>query len=138
MQREQWGLLNTKLIQTIITVLFRIVKTAVDMQFFFPALRFVNYFCLLMLPDTELWEGISAVGIGVLQCGGDHMAVQPSVKSRVEHDFLMPPCTHGKVPLSFRYKEKGCCFCHLFSGWWSSVLSLKHLVISAILPSLVT
>lgn len=45
MQREQWGLLNAKLAQTIITILFCIVKTAVDIQVLLPAPCFVNYFC---------------------------------------------------------------------------------------------
>lgn len=46
------------------------------------------------------------VGAGVPKCGGNHMAVQPSVKSRAERGSLMPPCTLGKDPLSFRYEGK--------------------------------
>lgn len=57
MQREQWGLLNTKLIQTIITILFCIVKTAVDTQFFFPAPHFVNYFCRPSAPRYRFMGG---------------------------------------------------------------------------------
>lgn len=46
------------------------------------------------------------VGVGVLQHGGDHMAVQPSVKGKVEHGFLMPTRTLRKGPLSFTYEVK--------------------------------
>lgn len=49
------------------------------------------------------------------------MAVQPSVRRRVEHGFLMPPCTLRKVPLSFRYEEKGVLF--LPSFLWIMVTS---------------
>lgn len=74
-------------------------------------------------------------GAGFLQCGGDHtaMAVQPFVKRKVEHGFLMP--LFEKSHFLSNMKKKGCCFGQPCSGSWSSV---KLLAISAILPSPVT
>lgn len=49
------------------------------------------------------------------------MAVQPSVKRRVERGFLMTPCTLRNIPLPFKYEEKGVLF--LPSFLWMMVIS---------------
>lgn len=51
--------------QTIIALLFSIVKPAVDTKYFLPALYFVNYFChssaQFMGGDLSVWSWFSAM-----------------------------------------------------------------------------
>lgn len=73
-----------------------------------PAL--LTIFVDLLLLETDLQEDITEAGTGVLQHGNGHVAVQPSVKRRVECGFLKPPCALGKVPFSSKYEENGVYF----------------------------
>lgn len=90
------------------------------MQFSLPDPPFINYFCHFSASRYRFMGQTLAAGAGILQCGGDHKALQPSVKRRVEHGFLRLLCILGKVLLSFKYEEKEVLF--LPSFFWMVII----------------